>query len=102
MFTYCQLKTGIEEVGRVNGKSSSATFVGGIVGQIISIELQQDSAVGNRLTIHACHSDLNTMNTRGIQKKTGNNNKRKALFTRGFSLKHRGLLQGVEIKGEMY
>lgn len=98
MFTYCQLKTGIKEVGRVNGKSSSATFVGGIVGQIISIELQQDSAVGNRLTIHACHSDLSTMNTRGIQKKTGNNNKRKALFTRGCSLKHRGLLQGVEIK----
>lgn len=102
MFTYCQLKTGIKEVGRVNGKSSNAIFVGSVAGQMISIELQQDSAVGNRLIIHICHSDLNTTNTQRIQKKTKNNNKRKALFTRGCSLKHWGQLQGVEVKSEMY
>lgn len=81
MFTYCQPQAGIEEVGCVKGKSSNAVLVRGIVGQIISIELQQDSAVGNRLTLHVCHSDLNTTNTQGIHKKTKNNNKkRKALY----------------------
>lgn len=79
MFTYCQLKTGIKEVRCVNGKSSNTGFVGGISGQMISIELQQDGAVGNRLTIHICHSDLNTTNTQGIQKKNKRTTKKEKL-----------------------